>query len=144
MYHRRTPGGGRLLAVALPLMLILALAGCPTEEEPRSPVADPVHTDEVGPGGIAGELPPDLMEEVIQDAALQTGVPEDQIEVMAVHREDWEDGSLGCPEAFEDDDPTVAERGGSAGWQVFIDADGQELDYRVAEHRFFVLCEEAD
>jgi hypothetical protein len=131
----------RDLAVA-PLLLIFAVA-CATEDAPRTPVADPVHTDPVGAGGVAGEIPADLVEDVIRDASVQTGVPEQEITVIAVNEMDWQDGTLGCPEAFDDpEDPTVIARGGSVGWQVFLDADGQDLDYRVAEHRFFILCED--
>jgi hypothetical protein len=133
----------RRMALCAPLLLILVAIGCATDEEPRTPVPDPEGTDQVGPGGVAGEIPPDLIEDVVRDASVETGVPESEIDVIAINEMDWEDGTLGCPEAFEDpDDPTVVERGGSVGWQVFVDANGEELDYRVAEHRFFILCEE--
>lgn len=134
----------RRIALCAPLVLIFLLASCATDEDPRSPAVDPVDTHPVGEGGVAGEIPPDLLEDVVREASVETGVPEDEIEVQAIHEEDWEDGTLGCPEAFEDPgDETVVERGGSVGWQVFLMAGDQELDYRVAEHRFFILCEDA-
>jgi hypothetical protein len=126
-------------------LLVLALAGCPadeTVEPPRSPVPDPQETDQAHPGAVAGEIPSDLLKDVIEDASIQTGVAEDQIDVLAIEERDWPDGTMGCPDAVEQlEDEAVVERGATVGWRVIVDADGEQLDYRVAEHRYFLLCE---
>ena len=86
---------------------------------------------------MTGELPDEILEGILADAARRTGASEETIEVVRADAMTWNDGSLGCPEPGMLYTQALVD-----GFQVILDADGEELDYRVGQGGSFRLCED--
>lgn len=83
------------------------------------------------------EIPEDIMNGVVSDAASRTGV-EPSVMVVALAREvTWNDGSLGCPEPDVMYTQALVD-----GYQVVLIAGDESLDYRVDDSGEFRLCEQ--
>ncbi|HYI65340.1 MAG TPA: hypothetical protein VEW95_00285 [Candidatus Limnocylindrales bacterium] len=87
---------------------------------------------------MTGELPNEILAGILSDAAQRTGVAEDAIEVVRADAMTWSDGSLGCPEPGMLYTQALVD-----GFHVIVNADGEELDYRVGQGGSFRLCEDA-
>lgn len=85
---------------------------------------------------MTGEVPSDLLDEILASAAEETGVSASEIEVVQAEAVTWPDGSLGCPEPGMFYTQALID-----GYHVLLDADGSELDYRVGNGGTFRLCE---
>ena len=85
---------------------------------------------------MTGEVPDDIIAAILADAAQRTGVAVEAIEVVSAESVTWNDGSLGCPEPGMLYTQALID-----GSQVVLDADGEELDYRVGSGGSFLLCE---
>ena len=86
---------------------------------------------------MAGELPNAILAGILSDAAQRSGVAEDAIEIVRAEATTWSDGSLGCPEPGMFYTQALVD-----GFHVIVDADGEELDYRVGQGVSFRLCED--
>jgi hypothetical protein len=73
---------------------------------------------------------------LLADAAERSGVAQDAIVVVEAVSMTWNDGSLGCPEPGMAYTQALVD-----GYHVILDADGEELDYRVNLDGGFRLCE---
>lgn len=83
------------------------------------------------------EIPEDIMNGVVSDAASRTGV-EPSVMVVALAREvTWNDGSLGCPEPGVMYTQALVD-----GYQVVLIAGDEALDYRVDDSGGFRVCEQ--
>lgn len=145
MKHRRSGA-----APAVSLVLAAAVLGaCATGATPSTTAdsspseiarsgrsAVPVETAPPEPSRAIGEVPAEIMEEILADAESRTDVPADEIVVLTAEMITWPDGSLGCPEPGMTYTQALVD-----GYQVVLDADGTELDYRVGEGGGFRLCE---
>jgi hypothetical protein len=88
------------------------------------------------PPPVTGGVPTELLDEIIADAAERVAVAVADVEVVRAEAVTWPDGSLGCPE------PGMAYTQALVpGYWVVVDADGEELDYRVGRNGSFRLCE---
>ena len=85
---------------------------------------------------MTGDVPADVLAAILGDAADRTGVPEADIEVVRADAMTWSDGSLDCPEPGMLYTQALVD-----GFQVVLNADGEELDYRVVQGGSFRLCE---
>ena len=129
---------------AVALIAMIALAGCatgagdPSDADPsrpqQSPNVEPVPSSSEAP--ITGEVPADLLDRILADAADHSSVAADAIEVIRAEAVEWSDGSLGCPEPG-----MLYTQAIEPGYQVILDADGAELDYRATASGTFRLCE---
>jgi hypothetical protein len=134
----------RLIAPILAVALLAACAAPPAgapEDSPEPP--EPTPTEQVTPepgegdnGPMTGEVPDELMRQIMADASDRTGVGEDQIEVLTAEGVTWSDGSLGCPEPGMMYTQALVD-----GYRVVLDADGQELNYHTDNRGHFVYCE---
>ncbi len=81
-------------------------------------------------------LPEALVDVIIADASDRTGVEHAEIEVLSIESTTFSDTSLGCPEPGK-----MYAQVMTPGIVVLLDADGEQLDYRVAESGgSFSLC----
>lgn len=85
---------------------------------------------------VLGEVPDEILAEILEDAARRTGVDIDQLDVIRSEFVEWSDGSLGCPEPGE-----YYTQATVPGYWVEIDAPDRLLDYRVTDSGNFRLCE---
>lgn len=138
--HRRTALPALVAAVAV-LAGCAASSGSPAasdlgSDRPLPSVSAPesVASDEGEP--VTGEVPADILDAVVADAARQIGIGEDEIEVVRAESITWNDGSLGCPEPGMMYTQALVD-----GYRVVVDADGQELDYRVDSSGGFRICD---
>jgi hypothetical protein len=102
------------------------------------PVAStrPLQTPPASDEGIIGEVPDAILDPILADAAERSGVAADEITVVQAEQVTWSDGSLGCPEPGQMYTQALVD-----GYQVVLDAAGEELDYRVGAGGSFQLCE---
>ena len=141
----------------MPMAIVLAVlaSGCsgwageesdasPTTGDPSPAASRPMITvpslevlpsDEGAP--VIGEVPAQILEAILADASRQTGIGEEQIEVIRAEAVTWNDGSLGCPEPG-----MVYTQALVDGYHVVLDADGEELDYRVGSGGSFRICDQ--
>jgi hypothetical protein len=132
--------------IAAPITLALLLAGCaatgaPSDEPAASdrPVrtdnpAQPVPSDSAP--AVIGEVPDELLGQILASAADETGVEIDTIEVTRAEAVTWTDGSLGCPEPGMTYTQALVD-----GYHVVLVASDTELDYRATTNGDHRLCE---
>lgn len=109
-----------------------------TAEESRRPASSdrPLHTAPSSAPAVVGEVPDEILDAILAAAAERTGVAAAEIEVVEAEQVTWPDGSLGCPEPGQMYTQALVD-----GYQVVLDAGGEELDYRVGSGGSFRLCE---
>jgi hypothetical protein len=86
---------------------------------------------------VTGEVPADIMATILADASDRTGLEPASIEVVQAIAVTWNDGSLGCPEPGMFYTQALVE-----GYHVILDADVEELDYRLDSAGGFRICEQ--
>lgn len=133
---------------ALTVMLLVACARVGTPESSVGPSSDapessrPVRslpafaTAPPSEAAVTGEVPAEILTPIIDDAALRSGTAATDIEVRQAESVTWPDGSLGCPEPGMMYTQALID-----GYHVVLDADGEQLDYRVGNGGSFRLCE---
>jgi hypothetical protein len=89
-----------------------------------------------GDPSAAANVPPNLLGQILDDAAKHAGVPADQVRVTGVLEKTWSDGSLGCPEPGMNYIQIMID-----GFQIFVEAGGRTLDYRTSSRGGYKLCE---
>jgi hypothetical protein len=85
---------------------------------------------------LVGEVPAELLDEMIADLAKETGADRDDIKVVRAEAVVWNDGSLGCPKSGEFYIQVLM-----SGYWVVLEVEGQEYDYRANDSGYFTLCE---
>jgi hypothetical protein len=133
------------LVAALALLAACARAGAPgSSTEPSDALASqrPVasvrefQTPPASSADVVGEVPSAVLDAILADAAGRTDVAPDEIGIMEAAQMTWPDGSLGCPEPGFMYTQALVD-----GYQVVLDVDGEQLDYRVGAGGSFRLCE---
>ena len=139
---RRTPA--LLFLAALALALAACAAGTGASDSP-SPPAEPtrpvasapdLETNPASDEPVTGEVPAEIMADILADAAARSGQEPEEIAVTQAAFVVWNDGSLGCPEPGMSYTMALVD-----GYHVILDAAGEELDYRVTAQGTFMLCE---
>jgi hypothetical protein len=90
------------------------------------------------PAPVTGEVPDELLENILDDLSARLGIDPQEIEVVKGEAVVWSDGSLGCPKPGEFYTQEVQK----GYWLVFKRGDAT-YDYRVSERGAFFLCEPA-
>lgn len=132
---------------ATPLILLLLVTACARGAAPSTsaeadesdrPVQSmrPVQTPPPSDENVIGEVPDAILDPILADAAERSGVAADEITVVQAEQVTWSDGSLGCPEPGQMYTQALVD-----GYQVVLDAAGEQLDYRVGAGGSFQLCE---
>lgn len=145
----RRIGPNRVLTTAILLVLVACapVGGPGTSTEPPSSDAavpsgrpaqslPPVATVPPSPQPVTGEVPNEILDRVLDDAVVRTGTDRAAITVTQAESVTWTDGSLDCPEPGMMYTQALVD-----GYHVILDADGEELDYRVTAAGNLVLCE---
>jgi hypothetical protein len=83
---------------------------------------------------VTGEVPADLMDQILADAGSRIAA-EAAFTVVRAQAVTWSDGSLGCPEPGMSYTQALVE-----GYWVVLDAGGKTLDYRASASGAFKLC----
>lgn len=128
------------LAAATPAPTMTATTADPPAREerlqtppPRTP--EPISTlEEQMP--ITGEVPQDLLQQMVEDLSQRLDVPSEAIAVQRAEEVVWRDGSLGCPEPG-----MVYTQALVHGYRVTLDAEGQQYNYHANDRGYFFLCE---
>lgn len=100
------------------------------------PALERVEIPEEAP--VTGEVPSEIMDEILSDMVERTGAEAGDIKVIWVESRVWNDGSLGCPKPGE-----VYIQMLINGYWVVFDVEGVEYDYRASVSGHFNLCEGA-
>jgi hypothetical protein len=133
----------------IPVILGCLLAACATDapgasdpslapigsERPTRTDAPADRVDPSSPAAVVGEVPADILAAILADATSETDLDPSEILVVRAESVTWPDGSLGCPEPGMMYTQALVD-----GYQVVLDADGEELDYRVGESGAFRIC----
>ncbi len=90
-----------------------------------------------GPGLITAEVPQALLDAILADAEVRSGVPGEQLTLLRAEAVTWRDGSLGCPQPG-----MMYTQALVPGYWVVLEANGQELDYSASTGGYFFLCED--
>lgn len=96
----------------------------------------PVPTSQARPPAI-GEVPRDLLAEVVADAASRARVRTGQVDVTRAEAVQWRDGSLGCPEPGMMYTQAIVD-----GYWVELRAGGEGYDYRLDGRGNFRICDQ--
>jgi len=147
-YARR----GRLVRTGASLCVLLLganLAGCSAAATADSDTASaqpeevrpitrtlPPRVTAPEPIGEPAEPPGDLLDNVLADAAVRSGLPRDVVRLQSAWRVTWNDGSLGCPQPGMTYTQALV-----PGWRLLVEAGAEILDYRATDQSFFV-CEQ--
>lgn len=81
-------------------------------------------------------LPAEITGPIVADAAARLGVDPSAVKIVSAHAETFSDGSLGCPELGVMYTQALVD-----GYQVVVEANGTQLDYRGSGPGQFRLCE---
>ena len=100
--------------------------------EPESP--DRVTTTSIPP--VVGEVPDELLEPILDDAAERAGVAAQELRILRAQAIEWSDGSLGCPQPGEFYTQAIV-----SGYWVVVEGTDETYDYRVDGQGNFRLCE---
>lgn len=95
---------------------------------------EPVPT--VAEEAVTGEVPEDLLNAILADAADRSGLPVEAFTVLRDEAVTWSDGSLGCPQP-----DVIYTQALVPGYRVVVAVGDQTFDYRAAQSGFFTLCE---
>jgi hypothetical protein len=85
---------------------------------------------------VTGEVPPELLDAILEDLAGRTGASQEQMVLIRAEAVVWNDGSLGCPQPG-----MLYTQALVNGYWVELEVDGQTFDYHAARTGYFVLCE---
>ena len=83
-----------------------------------------------------GEVPGEILDEILLDVAERSDVPRDEVSILRSEAIDWSDGSLGCPEPGQLYTQAIV-----PGYWVEIEAAEMLYDYRVDGQGGIRLCE---
>lgn len=117
------------------IVLLLTLVGCGGQAtEPGSSATSTTIPDL--PLGLSQAA----FQGLVSDAADRAGVPVGEVEVVSIESQDFNDASLGCPEAGKLYAQVI-----TPGFRVVVSADGDEYDYRVGQDSLeFTRCHDGD
>ena len=125
---------------AATLMVAACTASCgiggPRTPSPSVGPEGPTNGPAGSGGGGGGGLPAAVIDPIVADAATRLGVDPSAVTVVDAHEETWSDGSLGCPEPGMMYTQALVD-----GYQVIVEANGTQLDYRGSTPGAFRVCE---
>jgi hypothetical protein len=146
----------RALAILLGLALLVAACGpaptpqgqtpepapvlptpAPTDDWATSPLPPPVEGLPPGAMPAEGQVPADLLDQILADLAGRLGLSAEQIAVLRAEAVIWSDGSLGCPRPGEMYTQALTD-----GYWLLLQAGGQPYSYHADASGYFLLCED--
>lgn len=112
----------------------------PTESPATSPQPEPATPTPATPQPsvpAGGEVPQEIMGELLAEVASQTGVEVGELTIERAQQVTWPDGSLGCPEP-----DMMYTQALVPGYWVVIKAGDETFDFRMSETGVPRLCPE--
>lgn len=83
----------------------------------------------------SGEVPADLLADVLTQAADTAGVDLSEVSLVTAEAVTWSDGSLGCPQAGMAYTQALV-----PGYRVVVEVNGEERHFHAAESGDFRFC----
>ncbi|MDF2734205.1 MAG: hypothetical protein K0S97_828 [Chloroflexota bacterium] len=137
-----------LRPVPILIAAIMVLAACTVgggaDGSSGAPAASPAdRSGEPGAGNSdsspaasgGGSLPASITDPIVADAATRLGVDPSAVTIVEAKTETFSDGSLGCPEPGMMYTQALVD-----GYQVVVEANGTQLDYRGSAPGKFRIC----
>jgi hypothetical protein len=135
---------------ATSIVLLLLITACARTAAPSVPPASteadaserpaqsirPLQTPPASEETVVGEVPDEILNAILADASDRSDVDVAEIDIVLAEQVTWPDGSLGCPEPGQMYTQALVD-----GYQVVVNAGGEELDYHVGSGGSFSLCE---
>jgi hypothetical protein len=115
----------RLVLISALMIAITSCASQGTAPSASTPTSMP--PESAGPSLPAGDVPLELLEAAVADAAERAGVEAGSVSVLLAERVTWSDGSLGCPEPG-----MMYTQALVPGYRVVVEAGGNELAFHGA------------
>ena len=109
-------------------------AGSDAPQSSSAPSAGSSSDAGTGTGGD-NSLPASITDPIVADAAGRLGVDPSQVTIVSGHAETFSDGSLACPEPGMMYTQALVD-----GYQVVVEANGTQLDYRGSGPGQFRIC----
>ncbi len=111
------------------------------DDRPLEALPTPEISDPEAPGAGEGprvieQVPPDLLEALLDDVVARTGAERSTIRVIHSEQVVWPDGSLGCPQPGQMYTQALVD-----GYRVILEQGENQYDYRLADTGYFYLCE---
>ncbi len=135
----------RLAIAAATLAILLVACGSGTGEpdatapattQPPRPTLETPDMTTPDDGGTNGDISQEMLDDLLAQAAGDTGVPEDEITIVTAESVTWSDGSLGCPE------PGMAYTQALVpGYRVVLDVAREEIHYHAGSDGEFFACD---
>lgn len=129
----------RLLWATLGVLPLLAACaagtGDPVGDAPTDAPESAAPSDAAPSIGPIGDVPAEMIEEVLALAASDSGVDPAEIEIVSAEAVTWSDGSLGCPE-----EGMMYTQALVPGYRVVVDVAGEEVHYHASEAGDFTAC----
>jgi hypothetical protein len=122
-------------AAAIVVAACTAGSGAGGSDGPSAVPGSPEPSSQSGGGGDVS-LPPSIIDPIVADAAARLGVDPSVVTIVSAHAETFSDGSLGCPQPGMMYTQALVD-----GYQVVVEANGTQLDYRGSGPGQFRLCE---
>jgi hypothetical protein len=132
------PLARRALGLIVAVVTVTACAaGQPGASQPERPTTTLAPDQAVPPtdAPVTGEVPTELLDRILADAAERANVDADAIAVIRGESVTWSDGSLGCPEPDQAYTMALVD-----GYHVVVEAGDGELDYRATADGTFIVC----
>lgn len=121
---------------ATPVPATSVPSASPSRATRTAPVIQQVPTVATPSDAVVGEVPADLLNKILADAAQRSGVAAESIIVQQGQAVEWSDSSLGCGK------PGVAYlQVITSGYQVMLQAGESTYDYRATSNGRFILCQ---
>jgi hypothetical protein len=111
-----------------------ANSGAGGSDAPRPSLASEGPSSDAGASG-GGSLAASITDPIVADAAARLSVDASAVTIVSAHAETFSDGSLGCPEPGMMYTQALVD-----GYQVVVEANGTQLDYRGSGQGQFRLC----
>jgi hypothetical protein len=108
----------------------------PTTTTETTDTDEPTETPTTGGDLMNGQVPDELMADIVADIIDRTGAAESELILVRAESAIWNDGSLGCPVPGQSYTQALVD-----GYWVVIEHAELEYDYRASSTGFFVLCE---
>ena len=122
-------------AAAIIAAACTAGSGAGGSEGPSPAPGSAEPSSQSGSGGDVS-LPASINDPIVADAAARLGVDPSAVTIVSAHAETFSDGSLGCPQPGMMYTQALVD-----GYQVVVEANGTQLDYRGSGPGQFRLCE---
>ena len=128
-----------ILPIVLAALVLGACTGEPGATTGTSPSVTPSLEGEQSMAPIlpSGEVPDDLLADVLAQAADRAGVDVSEARIVTAEAVTWSDGSLGCPE------PGMAYTQALVpGYRVVVEVEGEERHFHASESGDFRACDD--